>query len=238
MDYVNKKHEIGQLTQEQLLAHLIRLQESSSIVTEFAAARAEKPKADKQRITAKDLYGKKGSATGPESRRILAVRHADTQAEKEGKAARNEERYQAKALKVAREVTKGGELLKAIELFGNPKLKSLTLPDLQALLTNADPQGNETKPKNKTEALLRVTALSSVQAALSRRALAVAAGVDQCPLPDAPSTATAAAPAILTPQQHFLPSEEDIVGFRLSYGSFASSGAVELPLDHVGSDAP
>ncbi len=129
-------------------------------------------------------------------------------------------------------------MLKAIELFGNPKLKSLTLPDLQALLANADPQGNETKPKNKIEALLRVTALSSVQAALNLRALAVAFGVDPCPLPDASSTATAAAHAILTPQQPLLPSEEDIVGFHLSYGCFASSGAVELPLDHVGSDAP
>ena len=129
-------------------------------------------------------------------------------------------------------------MLKAIELFGNAKLKSLTLPDLQALLTNVDPQGSETKPKNKTEALLHVTALSFVQATLSRRALVVEAGVDPCPLSDAPSTATAAAPAILTPRQPFLPSEEDIVGFRLFYGFFASSCVVELPLDPVGSDTP
>ena len=163
---------------------------------------------------------------------------SEIRAEKEERVAKNEEINQTKELKVAREVTKGTKLLKAIELFGNPKLKSLTLPDLQAKLTNADPQGNETKPKNKSEALLRVTALSSVQAGLSRQALAVAVGVDLCPLPNAPSTATPAAPAILTPQQPFLPSEEDIVGFRLSYGSFASSGAFELPLAPVGPDAP
>jgi hypothetical protein len=68
---------------------------------------------------------------------MLAVKHAKTRAAKEGKAARNEERIIAKALKVAREVTKGAELLKAIELFGNPKLKSLALPEFLALLTNA-----------------------------------------------------------------------------------------------------
>ena len=74
MDYIHKKPQIGQLTQEQLIAHLIRLQDSSDIVDEFAATRSEKPKADKQRITAKRLFGNKGSATGPESRALLATR--------------------------------------------------------------------------------------------------------------------------------------------------------------------
>jgi hypothetical protein len=129
-------------------------------------------------------------------------------------------------------------LLKAIELFGNPKLKSLTLPDLLDMLSNADTQGHETKLKNKTEALLRLTALYYLQAALSRCALAVVVGVDPCPLADAPSPATASAHAILKPQQSFLPSEEDIVGFRLSYGLFASFGAIKLPLAPVGPDAP
>ena len=51
-------------------------------------------------------------------------------------------------MKVAREVTKGAEFLKALELFGNPKFDySLTLSDLLAWLTNAYPQGSETKPK-------------------------------------------------------------------------------------------
>ena len=62
MDYVNEKHEIGHFTQEQLMVHLIRLQENSNIVTEFAATKVEKAKADKQRITAKNLFGNKGSA--------------------------------------------------------------------------------------------------------------------------------------------------------------------------------
>ncbi len=76
IDYVNTKHEIGQLTLEQLLAHLIKLQESSIVVTEIAAARAENPKANKQRIAAKNLLGNRGSATEPETKRMLAVKHA------------------------------------------------------------------------------------------------------------------------------------------------------------------
>ncbi len=43
-----------------------------------------------------------------------------------------------------------------------------------ALLTNADPQGNVTKPKNKNAGLDRVRAMGSVQAALNRHALAIA----------------------------------------------------------------
>ena len=48
MDYIHKKPQIGQLTQEQLIAHVIRLQDSSDIVDEFAATRSEKPRADNQ----------------------------------------------------------------------------------------------------------------------------------------------------------------------------------------------
>jgi hypothetical protein len=58
------------------MAHLIRLQESSDIVADFAAFRAEEPKANKQRISAKNLFGNKGSATGPENGKLLAIKHA------------------------------------------------------------------------------------------------------------------------------------------------------------------
>ena len=155
---------------------------------------------------------------------------------KEVKDARNEERNQAKALKVAREVTKGAGVMKAIELYDNQKLNNLTLPDLVALLTNADPQGNETKPKNKSEALLHVRALSSMQAALSRCALAVAIR-DPMPLNPALAPSPAPIPAILSPPQYLIPSKEDIAGLRLSFGSIGSSGVVQLPSVPVGPDA-
>ncbi len=96
------------------MAHLIRLQESSDIVADFAATKAEKPKAEKHCITPKDLFGIKGYSTGPESRKLLAAKPADTQTKEEEKAARNEERNLVKAIKVARKVTKGAELLKAL----------------------------------------------------------------------------------------------------------------------------
>jgi hypothetical protein len=44
MDHIKRKNEIEQLTQKELMAHLIRLQESSDIVTEFAATIAENPR--------------------------------------------------------------------------------------------------------------------------------------------------------------------------------------------------
>ncbi len=107
IDYIRKKIDIGQLTQGEIMAHLIRLQESSDIVADFAATKAEKSKADKQCITAAMLFRNKGGATGPESRKLLADKQAQTQANEEEEVARNEERNQAKAHKVAHEVTKG-----------------------------------------------------------------------------------------------------------------------------------
>ncbi len=84
----------------------------------------------------------------------------------------------------------------------------------------------------------RVRDLSSKQAAISRCALAVAAGVDGA-YPIAPSPAPPPAPYLLPPQQPFLPSEEYIAIVRLFYSSFASTGDVELPLlAPVGPDAP
>ena len=77
MDYIRKKPKAGQLTQDQLMALFIRLQECSDIVDDIVATRSEKPKADKQRITAKTLFSIKGSATEEEIRRMLATKHAE-----------------------------------------------------------------------------------------------------------------------------------------------------------------
>ena len=59
--------------------------------------------------------------------RIVEAKHAEAQAKKEGKAASTEERNQAKVMKVAHKVTKGAKRLKALELFGTPKLNNLTV---------------------------------------------------------------------------------------------------------------
>ena len=77
-----------------MIRHL-RLQEYSDIVSELAATREEKAKANKQRIMAKTLFGLKGSATGEESKRMLVAKHAKAQTEKQGEPERNEKKNQA-----------------------------------------------------------------------------------------------------------------------------------------------
>ena len=84
------------------------------------------------------------------------------------------------------------------EQYGTPKLDNLTLPDLLALLTNGDQQGNGVKPKKKTETIQRVRDLSSAQVAISRCDLAVAVGVVGA-YPNALAPALARAPSLLHP---------------------------------------
>ena len=80
-----------------------------------------------------------------------------------------------------------------------------------------------------------VRALSSRQGTLSQCALAIA--VDPAPLAEAHPPAPAPAPAPLSPPQSFLPSEVDITGLRLSFGSIESSGVEQLSSAPVGPDA-
>ena len=117
---------------------------------------------------------------------------------------------QKKALEVAALVTKSAELLQALERHDPSFISRLVIAAILALLTNVDPQGNVTKPKNKTEGLDRVGALGSVQVALSRHALAIA--LDQPypvadPILSAPHAPVAGAHQPLPP---FPPSDIDI----------------------------
>jgi hypothetical protein len=86
---------------------------------------------------------------------LALERHEQNQAKKAGKAARKEDAKLKKALEVAAGVTIGAELLRGLEVHGERLLSKLTIPELQALLTNADPQGNYMKPKNKNEVMTR-----------------------------------------------------------------------------------
>ena len=136
--------------------------------------------------------------------------HAKAQVEKEGKVVRNDERKQANALKVTREVTKGKNVLNTNEQYGHAKLVTLSLPVLTALLTNADPQGNKTKAKNIAEAMLRVYALSFAPVALSKFALAVAYVVALPTISLAPTPAPTSLP----------PSTSNFSSFGRSYRSY------------------
>jgi hypothetical protein len=99
-------------------------------------------------------------------------------------------------------------------------------------LINADPQGTGLKPKSKKEGLLRVRALSTVLAALERRALALAARVFSA----IPIVTHAPASPNMPPPPPF-PLIEPFIGvFRSSAGSFGLSGEVEQPVAPVGLD--
>ena len=87
---IKLKFDDAQLTVEQMDALSIRLQESLHIVADFRAANAEKPKANKSRITAKIMFGLKGSATREERRRLAQQKNVDIMADKAGKAERKE----------------------------------------------------------------------------------------------------------------------------------------------------
>ena len=83
------------------------------------------------------------------------------------KAHNKEQKAQKKATEVAALVTRGAALLKELEQNGEARYKTLTISDIMALLTHADPQANISKP-NKPEGLRRVRILRSVDGALKR----------------------------------------------------------------------
>ena len=164
-------------TYDQLVAQNLRLEDTCKVFAEFLASSAERPKTNKSRITAKIMFGLKGSATREEDRRLARAMNEEQQDKKVEKSSRRMEvSMQKKAIEVVALVTKGAELLQAMERHGPSFISRLNIADILALLTIADPaQGNVTKPKNKTEGLNRVRALGYVQAALSRHALAIGA---------------------------------------------------------------
>ena len=220
MDYLKKVKVLQcsgeELSAEQLVAQNLRLVEASKNLVQWMDTAAPDPKPDKMRITACTMYGLKGSATGDEGRKMAKDRHEANMAEKSAKADRKEQKAEKKAAEVAALVTRGAAVLKELSQNGPGRVSSLTVSDILALLTNADPQGNITKPKNKAEGLQRVRALRSVQTALSRHAASAAP-------PPPPAPAPAAPPAPGTAQEVYLE------GNRPSFGSVGSSGGNQQP---------
>ena len=222
MDYMDKSKVFqGQISFDQVVAQNLRLMEAGKIVNEWVAAGAQNPKPEKTRITAKTMFGLKGSATGEEGRKMAKERNEQNQTEKMSKAEK-EVAKQKKAVEVAALVTKGAGLLLSLEQNGPSHISSLTVADILALLTNADPQGTISKPKNKAEGLERVRALGSIQAALRRH------------VADATAAAAAAAVAAPPPPPRFPDSEAHVEGNRPSIGSVGSSGASGQPVAPVG----
>ena len=157
-------------TYDQVVARNLRLEDTCKVFAEFLASSAERPKTDKSIIMAKTMFGLKGSATREEGIRLARARNEEQQDENAEKSRKKDMSMQKNLLELAALMTKGVELLQALERHGPSFISRLVIVDILALLTNVDPQGNETKPKNKTEGLDRVRALGSVQAALRRYA--------------------------------------------------------------------
>jgi hypothetical protein len=66
----------GPLSYEDLIAAYNRLQESSSVVADLVEARAEQPNAPEQeRISAINMFGKRGSATRLEAMTTMKAKH-------------------------------------------------------------------------------------------------------------------------------------------------------------------
>ena len=237
IDFINKggmRYDDGQVTYEQVVANNIRLQESSRLVVEYFTARAEKPKADKTITITKTMLDLYGSAAGEVDSRMEQARNEENQTEKAVEAVRNEESKQKNALLIAAGVIRGAELLQALELHGERLFSTLTLPDMQALLTNSDPHGNVTKVENITEGMLRIRALASVKAALSRCVLAVAVGDP----PSIPYVESSPAANDFQPPPPFLSFEADIDAIPSPFRSFGSPGTVRYPFCPVDPEAP
>lgn len=172
----------------------LRLIEESKLVTEWLKASSQQKKQN-TRITAKDVFGKKGSATGPESMRRGREKAQEEEAKKALEQAKRDQAKDKKAREVAAQVQAGAELLSLIETRGEAAISRFTVNDILALLVNADPQGNIPRPKNKAEGLLRVRGLRTVQQKLVSHAVAaaVAATPAAAPAPPAPSAPPAVA---------------------------------------------
>ena len=66
---------------------------------------------------------------------MAKTKHDQAQAKEQEEAARKEVNKKEKALEVAAGVTKGAELMQALELHGSKHLFKFTLADLKAFIT-------------------------------------------------------------------------------------------------------
>ena len=145
-----------------------------SYVKNLMEARPAREQGASNRMTSKNLFGKRGSATGPEGRAMIAAKAAEKQRKEEEARNKRETVREKRAKDVARDVTGlGSALLQRIAAEGAAVIRTFKVQELLALMQNADPQVVIRKLK-KAEALEKVRELSTVQAAISRQS-------PQCP---------------------------------------------------------
>ena len=87
------------------------------------------------RVTAKDVWGRPGSATGAEALGILKAKHDDRKREAEEKAAREEERQKKHRMHVVLSVQKAATLIEKVAFEEPNVVKKFDIAELKALLT-------------------------------------------------------------------------------------------------------
>lgn len=224
----------GQLDAAKLLENNILLQKAAAgLAKEVEQANAPPKKA--ARTTAKDMFGRKGSATGAEIMEKLR-KEAREKAAKDAQSARNKDNAAAKkANAAAKGVVAGSAILVRLQTEGQSLLDRLKNDDLVALLQNAQPQST-IKKEAKNVLMKKVLELKTVQ-----DALAAAAAVDAAAAAAAVAAAAGAAPPLPPPT---MPGSAEALG-RASIGSTGSNpssgpspavvlAVVTTPAEHVG----
>ena len=183
-----------------LIARNLELQEHGRALAQWSAAFG-KPKAASTKITSKDLFGRKGSATGAESLKLLREKNARNKAKDDNAAEKREVAKRKKDLEVAAQISRGSALLEELLRRGKDFLGDLVKKDLDALLQNAAPTVVLKNPPNKSASLAKVLALETVKAVLKRHRATAAANA-------AAAAAAAAAPPPSQPQTSIRSVEE------------------------------
>ncbi len=99
--------------------------------------------------------------------RRLKDKEDDKKAKETAAASKKEETNDKKAKDTAERVTLGSDLLKKIEQFGAAVINTMSLPQLHALLVNANPLGSIPKPTKKV-GIERALQLDTVKDAIMR----------------------------------------------------------------------
>ena len=161
----------GPLSLDNVLPEYLKAIEFMRIIGEWhRVVTADEPAPrEGSRITSRNIFGLPGSATGEEAMRRLKEKEDEKTAAAAAAAAKKVEKDNKKAKDTATQVTLGSDMLKKIEHGGGDVVKTLSIPQLHALLVNSNPLASIPKP-NKKVGIEKVMQLDTVKTAILRYA--------------------------------------------------------------------
>jgi hypothetical protein len=175
--------------QEEMLAQHLRMAEYADIIiewrTKISTMSQEPTTGESTGISSKDLSALACSFKGNEAIAKLRAREEDMLATSTSLASRKEMTKDNNALKIAKLVTTGAEVLSMIETQGDRVINKLSVTQLHALHIRADPHKNATKPSKKDGPSM-ARELEFVKATLRRHGVANPADVAPVPAIEAP----------------------------------------------------